>query len=379
MWSTDLKSLTRYDEDLIKPAILFADRIDLRSDRLDMAAMVTSDAMRYQNMPMRSLWAYIGISYRCDPAELELIGIPQSLLAPREDVAGFIQDPSTNQPRLQPFWATHEVQVAEVAHALFELCRSRYRALSSPSLDRLVETGLLTVSGWSAGDDDPWTLAWTEDIEFFARIIDDLLDGMSSWGDAVLIEPGSRMLLPADRLPGPSTGPTPGELAGSLVARLPGLDEITIEELTEIRSDLEDYLAGFRAEVIAMSEEVGASSKSCGSAERSDVIDRAWHARVSPILKELDAKVKRGSYPRQLLGAFAEDIGAQAASGASVLLAAGTAVAGVSTLLPAAAAASVPFLRALNSRLKARDELRENRLFFLYEAGRMIGRISSRH
>ncbi|NTW38631.1 MAG: hypothetical protein HGA44_01890 [Cellulomonadaceae bacterium] len=377
MWSTDLPSLTRYDEDLVKPAILFADRIDLRSDRLDMAAMVKSDAMKYRSMPMRSLWAYIGICYRRDRTELEMIGVAEGQLASRDEVDAFMEAASTSEPHLEEFWARHETQISEVAHALFELCRTRYTALSSPALDRLVEAGMLTVSGWSAGDDDPWTLAWTDDDEFLARIIDDLLANMNSWGDAVLIESGSRFLLPAGRLPALPATPTPEDIASSLVARIPGLREITIDELVEIRSDLDDYLAAFRAEVITMSKDLAAEQHG-GSLEPVDVIDRAWHANVSPILKDLDTKVKRGSYPRQLLGAFAEDIGTQAASGASVLFAAGSALAGVGTLLPAAAAASVPFLRALNSRLKARDDLRDHRLFFLYEANRRIGEGSRR-
>lgn len=131
---------------------------------------------------------------------------------------------------------------------------------------------------------------------------------------------------------------------------------------------------GFRAEVITLSAQLGGQDDAPAS---SDTIDRASHARVSPILKELDAKVRRGGYPRRLLGAFADDIGAQAATGASVLLAAGSTVTGVGALLPAAAAAaSVPFLRALPNRLKVRDELRGNRLFFLHEAARQIDRTS---
>ncbi|MCR6690058.1 hypothetical protein [Cellulomonas sp.] len=372
MWSPDLKLLTQYDEDLIKPAILFADKVDLRSDRLDMIAKTRSDALALRNMPMRTFYAYIGVSFRRDPDEIETLGIEPAILATAEELEPFIGESRPEIGELQAFWKAHSSQVQEVVTAIGETLRNRSLDLKSSELQKLSDTGLLTTSGWAVGGDDAWSLAWTDEADFFSRIIDDLIGSMASWGNAVLIEPGSRMFLSREAT-APDDAPviSPERLAVELFGRLPGMRELPLDEIMEIRHDLSDYLAPFRAEIVLMSDELTNNANRDGSAISAE-IDHAWHGRIRPILAELDSKVKRGKYPRQLLNAFSEDTSSVAATGASVLLAAGSMYAGVGALLPAVAAASLPFIRALNSRLKATDEVRDHRLYFLYEASRRI-------
>ncbi len=369
MWATDLKILTQYDENLVKPAILFAEQIDLRSDRLDMVAMVTSRAMSLRFMPMRTFYAYVGLSARNDPKEIELLGLSPDILARPEDVEQFFDGSPMSMPAIRAFWKSHESRLQEAVAAIGEIHRQRHVDLSSRPLNQLVESGLLTTTGWAVGDDDPWALAWTDEAEFFGRIIDDLIGSMSSWGSAVLIEPGTRTFLPGPwpRRHAELAPSSPESLAIGLLARLPALKELPIEDLVEIRSDLKDYLVPFRAEVIAMSEELAAEDHPPKGSDATSAIDHLWHRRVRPIMAEMDAKVKRDGYPRQLLNAFSEDAGSVVSAGASVLLAAGSIYAGVGSLIPAAAAASVPFVRALNASLKARDSIREQRLYFLYQ------------
>jgi hypothetical protein len=55
-----------------------------------------------------------------------------------------------------------------------------------------------------------------------------------------------------------------------------------------------------------------------------------------------------------------------------VALAAGSTFAGLGALIPAAAAAAYPFVHALNERLKAGEEIKKNRLFFLYDLERRV-------
>lgn len=375
MWLGEMASLTKYDENLIKPAVLFADTIHLYSDRLDMMAMAKSDFLRVGTMPLRTIYNYVGVSARAEPEELQCLGVDAGVLARPEDLVPFwSSDDSPDFEQVHTFAATYESQIEEVRQASLRLYAARLHDLQSAPLKALADEGILTESGWAAGEDDAWSLAWTDPDEFFVRIVDDLVRSSSQWGDAVLLEPGTRMLLTKkDQAKiGVPVGISAPLLAASLIGRLPGVQEVEISELIEIRGDLAAYLVPFRAEVLNLAAEV-ASDASRDAGTTMVAVDRLWHAKVNPILAELEAKVRKGGYPRQLLNAFGDDTQSLAASGASVVLATGSIYAGIGVLLPAAAAATVPFVRALKATLAARDDIRENRMYFLYEARRRVG------
>jgi hypothetical protein len=390
LWSSDMRTLAEYDENLVKPAILFADSIKLWSERIDMIDSNASRSFAVARMPMRTVYHYLAICYRRDPTEIDSLGLDPSMLISKEDAAVFFHArDSIPKDILTEFIETHESQIDEVADATLAVLRSRHIDLSSAALRSLRDEGILSVSGWANGDNDVWSLAWEDEDAFFNRSYLDLVLSLPRSRNAVLLEPGAAFYLsgPGSQLaPGDAHSAnargieggedklTPTSLAFGMIGRLPGLSEVSIPDLIEIRRDLQDYLTPFRAEAASMAEALSAESLEPEDLER--VLTRQWHVKVNPILSELDHKVRRGDYPRNLLAAFSEDKTAIASSAASLVLASGTLVAGLSTLIPAVAAASVPFVKAWNDTLKARDDVTQNRLYFLYQAKERIRRLT---
>jgi len=155
------------------------------------------------------------------------------------------------------------------------------------------------------------------------------------------------------------------------------MNELSIEEIIDLRESLSDYLPAFRAAMIELSGEVAKQTDTDLQSLASE-IDFYWQRDLAPALQEISHEVSRARYPRKLLSAFASDKTALAGTASAVVLAAGSVFAGAGTLIPAAAAAAFPFVRALNDVLHSRDDVRANRLYFLYEVQKRIGQRTKR-
>lgn len=370
MWDAEHRSLSKYDVDLVKPMLLFADKISLRSQREDMLAVVRGRIFVVQRMPMRRVFNYIGLCERRDPDELLVLGLPESALAPRAETDRV----QTDMEQVPAFARQYDAQISDAANAIERVWSQREKQLSLEDLAPAVERDLVSVSGWRESGTDPWSLAWSDENDFFALAPDELIDQLVDRPNAVMFEPGSRMTLGDSLADGgtliasPATQPlvSPISVAAALFARLPTMASVPVGELLEIRDDLHDYLAPFRAGMVDLAEQIS-SEPDLDEKAMAQRIERCWYRDIDPALQELRNKARNSGYPRQLLATFSEDKGSLIGATSSVVLAAGSLVAGVATLLPAMAAASVPFVRALNGRLKERDDLKGNRLYFLYK------------
>lgn len=373
MWSVDLAALSLYDETLVKPLILFADRIALRSDREDMLDVVHAHGFQATRMPLPRFLKYMGLSLRRDPRELETLGVSMDLLAPPE-LARQILGERSDLDFLFKTWHEYESRVDEVGAAIRGLWISRKDQLDSKSLDLLRDRGILEVRTWTNGVS---RADWYQDVskfgefmgemlnesEHFQRIVDEVALNLSDSRGVLMADPGAALVLGT----GQQSRPSPADIGISMVSRLPGLYDVEIAELIEIRDSLEPYLAPFRAAVINIEEEIAARTFD-NARTSAEEVDRLWYKRVAPTTQEIAAQVRRGGYPRALLAAFTEDGASKVAAGATIAIASGSLVAGAIALIPAALAAGVPFVRALASKLEAQDTAKDNRLFFMYAA-----------
>lgn len=376
MWEQPMGDLRTYDENLVKPLVLFADRITLRSERIDMLSLIQSVAFRTSRMPMRRIWQYMAASSARDERLLAQLGLPSSNLAQPEDVNALMALEASNEgdhtarmEALHRFERKYSPQIEEFSQATLDLLEKRRDQLTSPGLETLVELGILDVTGWSAGQNDAWSLAWQPELDFLLDNIDDVENYLRGSEGAVMLEPGSSFFLGVGPVntTAPRTMDLPAHLAASFISRLPGLKSADLGELIEVRDDLKDYLTPFRASMATMAKDVADAVGERPEALISEIEVR-WARDVAPVLQELAVKAKRGSYPRELLNVVTEDKGALASTAASIVLAAGSAAAGLATLIPAAAAASYPFAKALKEMVEEREMREDNQLFFLYSA-----------
>ena len=380
MWDQPLDELRAYDENLIKPLVLFADRITLRSERIDMLSLIHSSAFQTSRMPMRRVWRYIGASSTINPNLLTRLELPQDVLADRSDVdALMINRPQAEDDReayleaLGRFERKYASQIDEFSRASLAVLRTHRDLLLSPALESLVKAGILDITGWSTGDSDAWSLAWQEELDFLVNSIDDVASYLRDSESAVMLEPGSAFFLHSD-LSAESASKAmnmPAHLAAAFVSRLPGLRSANLGELLEVRDELADYLVPFRACMATMAKDV---SDAVGESPETLAaeIEMRWVRDVAPALHELASRTKRGGYPRELINVLTEDRGSMASAASSIVLAAGSAAAGLAALVPAAAAAAYPFAKALKEVVEEREMRQDNQLFFLYSAQKQL-------
>lgn len=366
IWSPDLSILRTYDENLVKPAILFAETIKLHSTREDLLSLNSGMAFTVGRMPLRRIWSAVGISHRRDPEEIERLGISQDDLIPVDAVREFFDHRLDEDGYLGRFEEEYSDNIWAATDATMKLLRARHDMLIGGVLGDAVRRGVIQSTGWTEEGSDPWSLAWGDESDFWEDGAIRLAEMLASTGGAIMLEPGTKRALGMKEIASSEIPPEmlPGALAHRMLSKLPALQEIPLDELLDLRDDLSEYAIPFRAAMAEMADEISASDASERSLEVE--IERKWTKEVAPAIQEMRQKVRSESYPRALLDALSGDRASLIAAASSVGLAAGSVSAGVAALIPAAAAASFPFLKALNSRLKSRDELKRNRLYLLY-------------
>lgn len=374
VWRADMAALSEYDETLIKPMILFADRVSLLTDREDMIDMAVAQGHKLQGMPLQRFVQFMAFSARNDSEEIRDLGLSLSQIAPPQVAKDFLAHMPNRDELFNKVWPEYESRADEFGHAVFEVWRDRHAGLTSPNLQALERAGILEVHGWSSGPNredlraNPSLNAefLTRNLnmdENLSRIIYDMKERLESSNGVLMADPGAEFFLRR----GDTKSPTPATLATSIIARLPGLQGVGIEELVQIRHSLEPYLGRFRGSMVSISAAI-AEKGTMGPEARAQELDRLWYAEVEPARSEIAAELRRGGYPRALLTAFTDDTASKIAAGASVAIASGSFLAGATALIPAVIAGALPFAKALATRLDAQDAARANRMFFIYAA-----------
>jgi hypothetical protein len=160
-------------------------------------------------------------------------------------------------------------------------------------------------------------------------------------------------------------------LAGALLSDLPLFDEASIDEIMDIRRELEHPLVGFRSGMVRFGEAI--RSAAWDEDFPSDV-DALYYRDVAPAVREIDEAVRSNSALRTFFKVVNQPV---APVSGSVL---GWAISQTSAL-PAAAAAALGAGVALGmatatayTAWKAkRVEIEQNELFFYYGVGKKLG------
>lgn len=331
---------------------------------------------------MRMIGSFAGTAFRGDPREFEILGLsPSDLCTPMEAAAYFNEGQGDPAGNMQTFALRHERKIDKFLTAIREVLRERRDGLISKELEVAITRGVLTCSGWSSIQPPPTELVWFDVREdFIPYSVQCVVDRLVESPNIPFIDSGARLSISQSlgsdtlvQLDGVNKDVAlPVTVAGSFMAHLPGLTELKVDELLDLRDSLGEYLPAFRSELMDISEEV--ESSTTGNPETlGREIDRRWHKDVAPTLQEIREEVLKASYSKHLLSTFSVDKATMTSTASSIVLAAGSVFAGAGALVPAAAAAAFPFVKALNESLKSKNDLRKNRLYFLYGVQSHLG------
>lgn len=384
LFTSDFSAYTAYDVDLVKSAVLVADHINLRSIREEVARVSEVEFSRFARMPMRRYQAFVDYSAFPDHGDFQAYPINRSLLASEEEALAererFILTVESGNPDFMgsSFYEKYSGRMHELMDELASFFYKKRFDLNSDDMTLLSGLDSVSIDGWFPNTDDRdkqiFNIAFSEHTgpywSSLGSALPDLIDTSSK--TSLMLSGLGRFQSGAgsDKLRSASSV-NPASVASSVMAGLPSFKRSTLTQVLELREDLEDFLPNFRGEMIELSDTIGAKGIDDSDAIQYEV-ERAWHQKIAPQLSQMRAIAKSKSYPRMLLDEIATDGVTQIASGASVVIAAGGLVAGLSVLLPAAAGVALPFVKAYNQRLKDRSDLESNRLFFLHEVDRRL-------
>jgi hypothetical protein len=374
MWDYgDYAAFVDYDIQLVKPALLFADHVSLRTFRATMQEMIYSIGMSLHTMPMRRLFFLMHVVARADPRELKVLGLRPEELPSVEEVEVTLQAAPKD---LNGFWKKYESLVERTADAARVVWAQRFRDLEDGKLGRAAEAGLLTIEGWLPALPRDFSAVAAADIdEMYEESMDQFVEQLNNAERQPLLDAGAAWV--ANNWPHPRNDHSrrrhrkPKDwhaatlVSANAIIRLPGLDRLPLIEVLDLRDDLREYLPSFRSEMVRLGEDI-ANDENITAVDIAAEVDRRWHKEIAPVLADIRQKIASAAYPRQLLSAVTSEKDALGAIGGALVLAAGSVAAGASMLVPAAAAATYPFAKALNQRISTLEEVRKNRMFFLY-------------
>lgn len=156
-----------------------------------------------------------------------------------------------------------------------------------------------------------------------------------------------------------------GGLSGDLMSRLPLFERATVEEVLSVRHELKEHLRGFRRAVSDFSRQVGSAGWEPGFAGEADVLFRE---KVEPEVEAIEEAVRENRSLKDLAwrtaryGSTPATIGALFGSANAL-----ASLAGVALGLGSGAVRSL-----LDSREKGK-EIEGNQLYFYYRARKLFG------
>jgi len=177
------------------------------------------------------------------------------------------------------------------------------------------------------------------------------------------------------RLASPSLGQRSreAELGAGLVARLPAFPQAPLDELLDLKEDLNGPLQRYRAVVHKLEADM---SQELASPEVDADIQAVWRATVAPALVELEEELTDHSFVRELGRSAAVSARDLVISGASLTVALATVgdiAVSVSAAAGAAGMASHATAKALVERAANRRSLRKSDFYYLYQMARATG------
>jgi hypothetical protein len=165
-----------------------------------------------------------------------------------------------------------------------------------------------------------------------------------------------------------------GEAAvgSGLIARLPTLPQAPVDELLDLRRDLEPPLARYRAAVSRLANQLVFRAFDPESAAE---IDDLWTREVAPALMEIEEGFAEHSLVREVARTLGADLKILIREGAALYIGLGT-LASVDEWIAATAAVAGPAAqaaaRAAAAGGAARRELQGRELYYLYEVNRQL-------
>jgi hypothetical protein len=345
------------DEDirLLKPALLYGDRVTLYSPMATMLAMTAGLGELSERDRISFLRQVIPIVAAEDSDSLDGLDLYEQLRRRRNRTTQEIMAAERFRRELERHWD--------------ELRSVIERTLEQAGADQLVaavDAGLLTI--------DPLLPGGDFDLEEFLRAFVDKLAELltaslsyplfdDSAGGLVQAHVAEGLIVPREGARGRGKQVT---AASEFMSRLPAFPAASIHEVLGIRDELKGPLVRFRAGMVEIADIIEAAPFEEGF---QDEVQDIYIEKVGPALADMEDAVRQNAYLQQLLGSAVADMKTILTG---VITLGVTQTADLSPLIAAGAAAGAATIQAAWNKQMVARRIRQQQLYFLYRTEELL-------
>lgn len=361
---------------LVKTALLYSDKVTLYSMATSMLAFVL--ALNHLNISQK-------MDFIVQIAPVIMKGEQKEVLVKNMPALRIMM---ANRGSLSPDQLLQLLNFESQIETLWEPMRAQIEQMAVqagvPELDKAINTGLVTVELFGAGQGQKSNYVRLDDIvanqksadsnkmiaeylNSIARVLIEgdtypLFDNMT--GDII------RHMVQEDRIQVSEARAARGKhtlLARNLLEKLPLFEEATVDEVIDIRKELDRSLVNFRKAVIDFSNDVKTAA---WDKEFPFEADNIFHKEVAPAILEIEEQVKQS---RSLVNLVARLTTKPIVTGGalSVLLSPLQAIpelAGIGGFVAAGTTVALEY----RELLKERKAVENNQLYFYYKVGKLF-------
>lgn len=366
-----LDDVRRYDEEIVKPALFLADRVVLRSWRLDMQfeQRLKASAVRL-GVPLQATirWMVYGAA---DGAR-ERVGIDKQLHRDLQLVLDLYGGAAGEPLGSAEFFESDAV--AEFARRWVAFHRTQHEALRSQALVSLGEKGVLEECPWDSRDTARQSYpqaTWNHDNSSFNYGWKEMVTAAQCGESGVLLDQGidSRLAETDAQVRQPSTVTL--ENATNLMRLIDGLSAAPMDEIVDLRQELSSYLRPFRSFILSHAEGVNVTPD-MSLEERRRQAELLWEREVSPAIEELRQKVESESFIRNVKRITAQGQEAAIGLGLGLTTALASGAIGITALAGLGVAALPTIVKAAAASGEARRENQRGGAYFVLEIERRL-------
>ncbi|GEA86969.1 hypothetical protein [Cellulomonas cellasea] len=368
--SADIPKLPRYDEQLVKPALLLGDHVTLRTWRLDLryGEVLEGNIVKF-GVPLSANVG--GVVTRHSPHEMQLLGIDEGLYFRLK--SAWNRHLEAGAPTFDPD-LLDDGAVRECAVLKHGFHRRQFMGLDSPALRAVSDRGLLAVEPWDDREASSWIQAdWDHHHTSFDHGWSRMEAALESSSGALLLDEGVGERLVATELSTDYPSVQTLNNAVELLRMIDGLSDATLDEVVDIRADLAPYLIPFRGFVLQRSAAIDLDP-GAPIAEKRRQVALAWESEVAPAVRELEHHVNSSKFLSTLAKTAGDGPEAAIGIGLGLATALGSGAIGVTALAGVGVAALPTLIKAAGRTLDARRQVRRDGAYLIYDVKRRLRR-----
>ncbi len=163
---------------------------------------------------------------------------------------------------------------------------------------------------------------------------------------------------------------TPAHLSEYAISRLPGFNDATLEEVIDIRKELDQYIKPYREAIVRMSQEIKAIP---GSESFQHECEELYIREIEPKVAAIKAAIRDNNVIKNIARSAIKSELAWASIGSLVTAFATTgSIANAMTTSTAVAIGGLSVANGIAATIEKEKKIQEQEMFFLYETGQIL-------